>query len=102
MRKLVAKTSKVYYQGKYWNDYKIVKEYMNQQLTGDKNVWWMLDFQRRYHNKPFKKALFLNCGDGRHERKFITRKIVKHVVSFDYSEPLLKKARILSRGKNID
>jgi ubiquinone/menaquinone biosynthesis C-methylase UbiE len=102
MKSVVAKNSKVYYRGKYWNDYKVVKRYMNRELTGNKDVWWMLDFQRRYAKNPFKKALFLNCGDGRHERKFLNRKIAEQVVAFDYSESLLKKARRLGKGKKIE
>ena len=86
--------AKVYYQGLYWNDLPEVREYMSQNLTGDKNKWWTTDFQERFAPSPFqfKKALFLCDGNGWLSREFIDKKIVKQAVSFDWSADLLAEA----------
>ncbi len=89
--------SEVYYQGTYWNDYSQVVEYMCKNFTGDKEKWWVEDFKEKYAQKPFDHALFLNCGDGRWERDFIDKKIIKRVTAFDISPDLIKKAK-KSRG----
>ncbi len=90
---VVNLNSEVYYKGSYWNDIPQVQKYISKNFTGDKKKWWIADFTERYAIKPFKKALFLNCGDGRHERDFVDRGIVKSVVAFDISPELIKKAR---------
>lgn len=91
----------VYYKNTYWNDIPLVREYMCANFTGDKNVWWIDEFKRKYAHKPFKKALFINCGNGRIEREFIDKKIVKSAVAFDYSTDLIKQAKKLKRKRDI-
>jgi ubiquinone/menaquinone biosynthesis C-methylase UbiE len=71
---------------------------MCRNFTGDKKKWWVEDFKERYAQKPFEHALFLNCGDGRWERDFIDKKIVKRVTAFDISLDLIKVAK-KARGK---
>lgn len=85
--------SDVYYKGLYWNDVPEVYKYMCRNFTGDENKWWVEDFKERYAVKPFEHALFINCGNGRMEREFIDKNIVKSADAFDYSEVLLKEAK---------
>lgn len=100
MSTIVNENSKIYYNGKYWNDFPKVLEYMSQNFTGDKNKYWMDDFKERFAKKPFKHGLFLNCGNGWVEREFIDKKIVLRATAFDYSEELLKIAKE-KRGKRV-
>lgn len=85
--------SNVYYKGNYWNDIKMVREYMSENFTDDPNKWWVQHFAETYANKPFSHALFVNCGDGRFEREFIDRKIVKQITAFDISPELIARAK---------
>ena len=98
MKSVVNLKSDVYYHGVYWNNYSPVVEYMCKNFTGNPKKWWVEDFKERYAQKPFEKALFLNCGDGRWERDFIDKKIVKKVTAFDVSPDLIQKAKTL-KGK---
>ena len=92
MRTCAATDPDVYYSGKYWNDYGKVGEYMNKHMTGNpKTIWWQ-HFKHEYAKKPFKNALFLNCGNGWVERLFIDKKIVQKATAFDFSKKLLKEA----------
>jgi ubiquinone/menaquinone biosynthesis C-methylase UbiE len=101
MKTVINLKSEVYYHGIYWNDYKPVVEYMCKNFTGDKNKWWVEDFKERYAAKPFEHALSLNCGDGRWERDFIDKKIVKKITAFDVSPDLIKKANELKDKRGI-
>ena len=49
--------------------------------------------KERYAKKPFEHGLFINCGNGRMEREFIDKSIVKSVDAFDYSEVLIQEAK---------
>lgn len=101
MKSVTNLNSKVYYHGQYWNDIPIISEYIQKRLTGDENKSWIMNFKEKYASKPFGHALFLNCGDGRWEREFIDRKIVKKVTAFDVSPSLIKKAKELKGKRNI-
>ena len=90
--------SKIYYQGQYWNDLPQVQNYIAKSITGDENKWWVEYFKQKYATTPFHHGRFLNCGDGRWEREFIDRKIVKTATAFDVSPDFIKKALLL-RGK---
>jgi ubiquinone/menaquinone biosynthesis C-methylase UbiE len=98
MKSVINLKSDVYYHGIYWNNYPLVVDYMSKNFTGDSKKWWVEDFKVRYALKPFKHGLFLNCGDGRWERDFVDKKIVKKITAFDVSPDLIKKAKKL-KGK---
>lgn len=98
MKTVVAKDSSVYYKEKYWNDFPEVLEYINRKVSGDPKKWIIPYFKEKYASKPFKNALFINCGNGWVERDFINLKIVKKATAFDYSKDLLEQAKKL-RGK---
>ncbi len=91
-KSVVNLNSKIYYQGKYWNDIPMVLRYMSKNFTGDPHKWWTEDFMEKFGQKPFKHALFLNCGDGRHEIEFYDKGIAKKITAFDISPELVKIA----------
>lgn len=93
MKTSINENSDVYYKGLYWNDVPEVYKYMCKNFTGDENKWWVEDFKERYAKKPFEHGLFINCGNGRMEREFIDKSIVKSVDAFDYSEVLIQEAK---------
>lgn len=93
MKSVTNLNSDVYYHGQYWNDVPPIAKYISKILTGDENKWWIANFKEKHGQIPFNHALFLNCGDGRWEREFIDRKIVKKVTAFDVSPELIEKAK---------
>lgn len=97
----VNDNSSVYYKKQYWNDIPQVHRYMCKNFTNEEKVWWVEDFKKRYAKKPFKNALFINCGNGRIEREFIDKKIVIKATAFDYSSDLLAQANTLKGKRNI-
>ena len=88
----VPNSGEIYYHGQYWNDFRLVLEYMCENFTGDKNKWWVQDFRERFCQKPFEHGLVLNCGNGWVERQFVDLGMVKRVTAFDYSIDLLRMA----------
>ena len=88
----VPNSSEIYYHGQYWNDFRLVLEYMCENFTGDKNKWWVQDFRERFCQKPFEHGLVLNCGNGWVERQFVDLGMVKRITAFDYSMDLLRLA----------
>jgi ubiquinone/menaquinone biosynthesis C-methylase UbiE len=88
----VNENSQVYYHGQYWNDFRLVLEYMCENFTGNKNKWWVQDFKERFCQRPFEHGLVLNCGNGWVEREFIDLGLVKRITAFDYSMDLLHVA----------
>lgn len=93
METVVNPNSQVYYSGQYWNDLTRVVEYMCENFTGDKKKWWVEDFQERFAQQPFERALVLNCGNGWVERELSDKGIAKHFIAFDYSIDLLRQAQ---------
>lgn len=93
--------SEIYYQGQYWNDIPEVQKYISKQLIGDENKWWVEYFKEKYAPTPFQHGLFLNCGDGRWEREFIDRGIIKKATAFDVSPKFIKKAVSLKKKREI-
>lgn len=88
----VPNSSQIYYHGQYWNDFRLVLEYMCENFTGDKSKWWVQDFKERFCEKPFEHGLVLNCGNGWVERQFVDLGMVKRITAFDYSMDLLRSA----------
>jgi SAM-dependent methyltransferase len=89
----VPPDSSVYYQSHYWNDLPRVLEYINENATGDRGLYWMADFKARFcRGGPFEHGLFVACGNGWAERDLIDRGIVRRATGFDYGADLLAAA----------
>jgi SAM-dependent methyltransferase len=96
----MEKNKNIYYQGNYWNKIPAVFKEINRRLTGDPNLDWVGHFQS-VAGKVFKKALFINCGNGWVERGFIDRGIVLEAVGLDVNNMLLEQARKNSNGRAL-
>ncbi len=90
----------VYYTGKYWNDITSVRDEINFRLTGDTTTNW-IDHFKGFSNRVFKKALFINCGNGWVDREFIDKGIINEGVGLDISNDLLAQARKDSAGRSL-
>lgn len=80
-----------YYQDKYWNDFTIVVEMLNERATGDPTTSWMHHLRDNYG--PFRHALVLNCGNGWVERELLQHGVVGSALGVDVSTDLLAVAR---------
>lgn len=87
-------TSDVYYKGIYWNDYNLVREMINQKISGQKNINWVRYFKERYAQNKFNNALFLNCGNGWVERELYENGVFSKGIGIDFSESLLEIAKV--------
>jgi SAM-dependent methyltransferase len=88
----VNSDSSVYYQSGYWNDLRLVQQYLNRRATGDPEQSWS-EHLAAYHGGKFAKALVLNCGNGWVERGLVQSGLVQEAVGIDYSDDLLASAR---------
>lgn len=89
---VVNDNSDVYYSSTYWNDFDVVRRRLNETIGGDPDRTWMEHLAGTI-DKPFERALILNCGNGNIERGLHDNGIVKEAVGIDYAEPLLAEAR---------
>lgn len=98
MKSVKNLNSSVYYNGHYWNDIPQIQDYICANLTGNKDKDWITHIKEEYFTKPFKHALFLNCGDGRWEREFYDQQLIQSATAFDISPDLIKLAK-KAKGK---
>jgi SAM-dependent methyltransferase len=95
----------VYYSDKYWNDHQLTRDLFTRRMSGGSTTphkWWHAYlFEEFLKNKPAKKALILNCGNGWVERELYDLGIFESAVGFDYSEDLLTTARTLGGNRSL-
>src|SRR3954454_22512128 len=90
----IAEDSSVYYGGGYWNDLPQVREYIEGRSTNKPSpTRWFHHLRQVHGDKPFAKALILNCGNGWVERDLLREGIALEAVGIDISEDLLDQAR---------
>lgn len=89
----VNRDSSVYYASGYWNDLPQVAAYMNRRISGDPAVPWYEHLRRQTGTATFRKALFLNCGNGWVERELMAVGVVAEGVGIDIAPDLLEQAR---------
>jgi SAM-dependent methyltransferase len=89
----VAQDSSVYYGGGYWNDLPQVAAYIERRATGKPDTDWYTHLKDVTGGRTFRKALFLNCGNGWVERQLLEAGIVEEAVGTDISDELLDQAR---------
>lgn len=83
----------VYYQGHYWNDYEFVYRTMNKRISGSEDMNWYQYFISNHAGRTFKKALFINCGNGWVEREMYRTGLFKEAVGIDYLQQLVDEAQ---------
>jgi SAM-dependent methyltransferase len=91
----------VYYQGHYWNDYEIVYRTMNERISGSKSLNWYQYFINTHKGRVFKKALFINCGNGWVEREMYNTGLFEEAVGVDYLQALVDEAQAKANEINI-
>jgi SAM-dependent methyltransferase len=89
----VVDNSNVYYHGHYWNDYEMVRQHINKRIGGKGNTKWYQHFIQAHPGKKFKKALFVNCGNGWVEREMYQAGLFEEAAGVDYLQPLVDEAQ---------
>lgn len=97
----VVDNSTVYYQGHYWNDYELVREHINKRVSGAGQINWYQHFINTHKGKTFKKALFINCGNGWVEREMYRTGLFEEAVGVDYLQTLVEEAGKLAVAENL-
>ena len=98
----VAEDSSVYYGGGYWNDLPEVAAHIERRSTGKDATAWYTHLKQACGGRTFKKALFLNCGNGWVERELLRAGIVEETVGIDISEDLLDLARKAAADEGLN
>jgi SAM-dependent methyltransferase len=96
----VPPSSDTYYRDRYWNEAPGVDEYLQRRATGDPFTDWITHL-RRWHGRPFRKALVLNCGNGWVEKMMVERGVVAEAVGVDIAADLLAQADQAAAGLPI-
>jgi SAM-dependent methyltransferase len=96
----VNENSDVYYAGTYWNDFEVVRDRINERISGDPARTWHQHFGQ-VTDKTFKRALILNCGNGWVERELIQHGLIAEAVGMDYSQDLLEEATAAAREAGL-
>ena len=96
----VNENSDVYYDGTYWNDFEVVAGRINERISGDAGRSWHQHFAGAT-GRTFKRALFLNCGNGWVERELVAHGLIAEGVGMDYSQDLLDQATAAAREEGL-
>jgi SAM-dependent methyltransferase len=91
--------SSVYYNGVYWNDYELVRSYINRTISGSSSINWALHFLSL--KGVSEAALILNCGNGWVERDLYQQGLFQRGVGIDISPTLLGEARKAAEAENM-
>jgi SAM-dependent methyltransferase len=96
----VNENSDVYYDGTYWNDFEVVRDRINERISGDAGRNWHQHFAGAT-GKTFNRALILNCGNGWVERELVAHGLIAEGVGRDYSQDLLDEATAAARKNGL-
>lgn len=91
----------VYYQGHYWNDYEFVYRTMNKRVSGSEDMNWYQLFISTHKGRTFKKALFINCGNGWVEREMYKTGLFEEAVGVDYLQALVDEAQAKAEQEKL-
>jgi SAM-dependent methyltransferase len=98
----VNRDSSVYYASGYWNDLPQVADHLSRRVSGDPAVPWYEHLRRQTDVTTFRKALFLNCGNGWVERELMAAGVIAEGVGIDISPDLLEQARKEADGGGLN
>lgn len=101
----VPPSAQVYYRDKYWNDHQLIRDFFLRRMSGGLpaalRCWHQYFLEDYLDNKPAKRALFLNCGNGWVERELYDAGLFESGVGFDYSPELVAQAETEAGKRNI-
>ena len=92
--------SRIYYTGKYWNDYPECLSVINRRLFGEDVDWKVYLIKNDFKNLG--KALILNCGNGWVERELIDSGIIDSAVGVEYSAELVSECEREKEGRDLE
>lgn len=84
-----------------WMAHPLVREYINQSISGPDEGWPLDWFQKAYPGRRFRHGLSIGCGTGALERDILARGICQTMDAVDASEVSLDIARKEALGKGL-
>jgi SAM-dependent methyltransferase len=95
----VNENSKVYYTGKYWNDYSECLSIINTRLFNEDIDWKEFLIKNNLNN--FNHALILNCGNGWVERELYDAGIIRKDTAVEYNIDLVNECNKMKEMRDI-
>lgn len=89
----------------HWTDSKLIMNYINQNISGDKNIGWLGYACQKYlikNNVGVDKGLSIGCGTGALERQCLQLKACQKMEGFDIAPNAIEEAIKLSKQHSLD
>lgn len=83
-----------------WMHEEVVREYVNESVTGSPNVWPIEWLQTRVQS-PFEEAVSIGCGEGALERDLLSKGMCRSILGIDLSTEALKLAEAKARAQGL-
>ncbi|MEA2562049.1 MAG: hypothetical protein QOH06_3553 [Acidobacteriota bacterium] len=83
-----------------WMSEEVVREYINESVTGSPGVWPIEWLQTRVLS-PFTAAVSIGCGEGSLERDLLSKRLCTSILGIDLSTKALKLAEAKAREQGL-
>jgi len=81
----------------YWAEHPLVRQYVNESITGVNWIWPLVAFKAGWAYLPLKTGLSIGCGSGGLERAVRNLRICDEIRGIDISKVSIREARRLAR-----
>lgn len=83
-----------------WMHEEVVREYINESVTGSPNVW-PIEWLRSRVRSPFEAAVSIGCGEGALERDLLAKEMCRSILGIDLSTEALRLAEAKAREQGL-
>ena len=91
-----------YYTTGFWNQFPETVRYQHRLATDDEDTGWIVHIFRLNGERPFRRALVLNCGNGWLERVLVAEGFVESAVALDVLPDFIEQCRRDAIGMDIE
>jgi SAM-dependent methyltransferase len=85
----------------YWTEHALVRQYVNECITGTGWIYPLVGFKAGWAYKPLKRALSIGCGTGALERAMKYLNVAEEIDAVDVSEGSIREAKRLARAEGL-
>ena len=83
----------------YWTAYPRVREYVNEQITGNGWLWPLVVLKAGWAFKPLPRVISIGCGTGALERELRNFNAASDITAYDVSKAAIREAKRLARSE---
>lgn len=83
-----------------WMHEEVVREYINESVTGSPNVW-PIEWLKSRVRSPFEAAVSIGCGEGALERDLLSKGMCRSILGVDLSTEALRLAEAKAREQGL-